>query len=284
MIAAKFLRQWCARHKFRLGLGSLVGWVLLAAATPSLTHAQTSPPVQPPPAQPPASGNQQERLAPVMADYTSRVLFGDVYERPELSARDRGLVTISVLIATGKPDQLQVHLGRALGSGVKPIEASGVLSTLAIYAGWPSAVVALAVYDRVYTSRNVDTGPLKAAVASLSPERAGDAAQRRSTNEQFGVIAPKFGQLTNDVVFNDLWRRPDLSPRDRSLVTLSALAAMGDDDLLDPYLRRAVESGLTRDQITEAFTHLAFYAGWGKATRAIIATGRTLGTTAAPSR
>ncbi len=72
--------------------------------------------------------------------------------------------------------------------------------------------------------------------------------------------------------------------RDRSLVTLSALAAMGDDDLLDPYLRRAVESGLTRDQITEAFTHLAFYAGWGKATKALTATGKSLGTAATPSR
>jgi 4-carboxymuconolactone decarboxylase len=228
-------------------------------------------------AQPAASANQQERLAPVMADYTTRVLFGDVYDRPELSARDRGLVTISVLIATGKPDQLQVHLGRALGSGVTPIEASGVLSTMAIYAGWPSAVVALAVYDRVYTSRNIDTAPIRAAVAALSPELASDAAQRRTNNEQFGVIAPKFAQLTNDVVFGDVWRRPDLSARDRSLVTLSALTAMGDDDYLEVYLRRAVDSGLTRDQITEAFTHVAFYAGWAKASKAIAATGKTLG-------
>ncbi len=163
------------------------------ASTP--VYAQTPPPVRPPAAQPSASAGQQERLAPVMADYTTRVLFGDVYERPQLSARDRGLVTISVLIATGKPDQLQVHLGRALGSGVKPVEASGVLSTLAIYAGWPSAVVALAVYDRVYTSRNIDTGPLRAAVATLTPVPAGDAARRRVTNDEFGVIAPKFAQL-----------------------------------------------------------------------------------------
>ena len=59
-------------------------------------------------------------------------------------------------------------------------------------------------------------------------------------------------QLTNDVVFDDLWRRSDLSLRDRSLVTIAALAAMGDDDQLDGYLRRGVESGLTRAQITEA--------------------------------
>ena len=80
-------------------------------------------------------------------------------------------------------------------------------------------------------------------------------------------IAPKFAQLTNEVVFDTLWRRSDLSLRDRSLVTIAALAAMGDDDQLDFYLRRGVESGLTREQIAEALTHLGFYAGWSKRQR-----------------
>jgi 4-carboxymuconolactone decarboxylase len=92
-----------------------------------------------------------------------------------------------------------------------------------------------------------------------------------------GAVAPKFAQLTNDVVFDDLWRRSDLSVRDRSLVTIAALAAMGDDDQLDLYLRRAIESGLTHAQINEALTHLGFYAGWPKATKAITAVIRSLG-------
>ncbi len=96
-------------------------------------------------------------------------------------------------------------------------------------------------------------------------------------NDEFRAVAPKFVQLTNDVVFDDLWRRPDLTLRDRSLVTIAALAAMGDDDQLDVYLRRGVESGLTRAQITEALTHLGFYAGWAKATKAMRASARTLG-------
>ena len=85
---------------------------------------------------------------------------------------------------------------------------------------------------------------------------------RRGTSQgdELGAVAPKFVELTNDVVFDDLWRRSDLSPRDRSLVTIAALAAMGDDEL-DVYLRRGVESGLTRAQIAEAVTHLAVYAG-----------------------
>lgn len=72
--------------------------------------------------------------------------------------------------------------------------------------------------------------------------------------------------------------------RDRSLVTLAVLAATGDDELMEPYLRLGVESGLTRDQIVEAFTHLAFYAGWPRATKAIAATNRVLGPATGPSR
>ena len=96
-------------------------------------------------------------------------------------------------------------------------------------------------------------------------------------NDQLGAIAPKFVQLTNEVVFEDLWRRSDLTVRDRSLVTIAAIAATGDDDELDVYLRRGSESGLTRAQITEALTHLGFYAGWTKANKAITAVARMLG-------
>jgi len=223
-----------------------------------------------------ASGGLQQRLAPGLATFTDEVLFGDVWRRPELSPRDRSLVTISVLIATGKTAQLEGHLGRALNNGVQPSEASGVLAHLAIYCGWPSAVSALEVYDQVYTARKVDTSALRA-VGPRLPAPASDAARAQAVNEQFAIVAPKFAQLTNAVVFDNLWRRSDLSLRDRSLVTIAALAAMGDDDQLDGYLRRAVETGLTSDQIGESLTHLGFYAGWPKATKAMAAVTRTLG-------
>jgi 4-carboxymuconolactone decarboxylase len=165
------------------------------------------------------------------------------------------------LIATGKPAQLAGHLGRALTNGVQPTEASGVLAHLAIYCGWPSAVSALEVYEQVYTARKVDTAALRTVNPRL-PALSSDAARAKALSGELGAVAPKFVQLTNNVVYDDLWRRSDLSLRDRSLVTIAALAAMGDDDQLDFYLRRGLESGLTRDQITEALTHLGFYAGW----------------------
>ena len=95
--------------------------------------------------------------------------------------------------------------------------------------------------------------------------------------EQWGAVAPKFVELTNAVVFDDLWRRSDLAPRDRSLVTVAALTAMGDVEQLELHVRRGLESGLTREQIAEAITHVGFYAGWGKATAAMTALARILG-------
>jgi 4-carboxymuconolactone decarboxylase len=223
-----------------------------------------------------ASGALQQKIAPGLAALTDEVLFGDVWRRPELSPRDRSLVTISVLIATGKPAQLTGHLGRALDNGVQPSEASGLLAHLAIYCGWPSAVSALDVYEQVYTARKVDTAALRV-VSPRLPTSASDPARAKAMKDQLGAVAPKFVQLTNDVVFDNLWRRSDLTLRDRSLVTIAAVAAMGDDDQLDFYLRRGIESGLTRDQIVEALTHLGFYAGWARATKAMTAVTRTLG-------
>jgi len=242
---------------------------------PASPDGQAQPTVQ---AQAPTgpSGALQQKIAPGLATLTDEVLFGDVWRRPELSPRDRSLVTISVLIATGKPAQLAGHLGRALDNGVKPSEASGLLAHLAIYCGWPSAVSALDVYDQVYTARKVDTTALRAGGPPL-PSLASDAARARALNDELATVAPKFVQLTNEVVFDNLWRRPDLTPRDRSLVTISALAAMGDDDQLAFYLRRGLESGLTRGQLSEALTHLGFYAGWARATKAMTAMTRTLG-------
>jgi 4-carboxymuconolactone decarboxylase len=263
--------------------GSVVEWLEKvsdqqydgASASPEPSpHTQPPPEPQQAPSRP--SGTVQPRIAPGLATLTDDVLFGDVWKRPDLSPRERSLVTLSVLIATGKPAQLTGHLGRALDNGVRPSEASGLLAHLAIYCGWPSAVSALEVYDQVYTARKVDTATLRALAPRL-PAAAGDAARAKATAAEFGAMAPKFVQLTNDVVLDDLWRRPDLGRRDRSLVTIAALAAMGDDDQLDSYLRGGLESGLSRAQIAEAVTHLGFYAGWAKATAAMKAVTRSLG-------
>jgi 4-carboxymuconolactone decarboxylase len=193
-------------------------------ASPQTQAAPASPPqtAAAPPGTGRPSGPLQQKLAPGLAALTDDVLYGDVW-RPELSPRDRSLVTMSVLIATGKTAQLAGHLGRALDNGVKPSEASGLLAHLAVYCGWPNAVSALEVYDQVYTARKVDAMALRA-VGPRLPAPAADAARAKAVAENFGAVASKFAQFTNDVVFDDLWRRPDLSPRDRSLITIVAAA------------------------------------------------------------
>ncbi len=85
----------------------------------------------------------------------------------------------------------------------------------------------------------------------------------------FGDIAPKFAQLTDEVLFGDVWARPGLSLRDRSLVTVSALIAMNRPDQLRGHLARARQNGLSDAELIEATTHLAFYAGWPSAVTAI---------------
>jgi len=85
-----------------------------------------------------------------------------------------------------------------------------------------------------------------------------------------GDFAPKLVQLTDDVLFGDVWERHALSKRDRSLVTVTALVALYRGEQLTSHLRRALDNGLTTDELIEAITHLAFYAGWPNAMSAII--------------
>jgi 4-carboxymuconolactone decarboxylase len=80
--------------------------------------------------------------------------------------------------------------------------------------------------------------------------------------ENFGSVSPGVVQYTRDVLFRDLWLRPALEPRDRSLVTVSALIASGQVAQVTYHLNRAMDNGLTKPQASEVLTHLAFYVGW----------------------
>ncbi|MEV6153586.1 carboxymuconolactone decarboxylase family protein [Nonomuraea sp. NPDC052129] len=84
-----------------------------------------------------------------------------------------------------------------------------------------------------------------------------------------GDFAPKLAELTDDVLFEDVWNRTELAARDRSLITVAALIVGGDADQLRFHLGRAKENGVTETELIEAITHLAFYAGWPKAMTAI---------------
>jgi 4-carboxymuconolactone decarboxylase len=84
-----------------------------------------------------------------------------------------------------------------------------------------------------------------------------------------GDFAPKLVELTDDILFGDIWARPELSPRDRSLITCAALITNGSTEQLRSHLGRARQNGLSETELKEMIIHLAFYAGWPRAMSAI---------------
>jgi len=90
-----------------------------------------------------------------------------------------------------------------------------------------------------------------------------------AAQKAIGDFAPKLVELTDDVLFGDIWARPQLSKRDRSLITCAALVATGKTEQMNFHFPRAIENGVTREELVELITHLAFYVGWPNAMSAI---------------
>jgi 4-carboxymuconolactone decarboxylase len=90
-------------------------------------------------------------FAPKLVELTDRVLFDDIWERPDLSKRDRSLITVAALIALNRPDQLRFHLGKAIENGVKEQELIEVITHLAFYSGWPNAMSAIMVAKELFS-------------------------------------------------------------------------------------------------------------------------------------
>jgi 4-carboxymuconolactone decarboxylase len=103
-------------------------------------------------AKPPSSAARDKvrGTVPKLIDVTEKVLFGDIWERKELSKRDRSLITCAVLVATYRPEQLRGHLARALFNGVTKEELSEVITQMAFYAGWPAAMTAANIAREVF--------------------------------------------------------------------------------------------------------------------------------------
>jgi 4-carboxymuconolactone decarboxylase len=212
---------------------------------------------------PPLTFEDVQSVAPALEAYTKNRLLSEVWKRPGLVPRDRSIVTLAALIARNQTIELPYHLNLALDNGVKPREISEIITHLAFYAGWANAMAAVAVAKDVFAMRHIGADQLPAASVTLLPlNEAAEAQRAKSVSVQFGADFPGVVEYTTDVLFRDLWLRPDLTPRDRSLVTISALIANGQTAQLAAHLNRAMDNGLTQQQAAEAITHLAFYVGW----------------------
>ena len=204
-----------------------------------------------------------QKVSPALDAYNSEHLLGEVWKRPGLSARDRSLVTIAVMIARSQAEALIFHLDQAINNGVTPAEIAELLMHLAFYSGWGNAIGAVAAIKEVFARRNISPDQLPMAqVDLLSFDEAGEAGRAEAVEANFGATAPGVVQYTTQALFRNLWLRPGLQPRDRSLVTVSALIASGQVAQVTYHLNRAMDNGLTQTEASEALTQLAFYAGW----------------------
>ena len=235
-----------------LGTAAALTSLVLSTAAP-MSHAQT----------PNLPSDAIRSVAPALDRYSRDRVAGDLWKRPDLSARDRSLVTVAALIARHHTAELPRQLELALDHGVKPGEISEVVTHLAFYAGWGTAVATVPIARDVFAQRGIKADALPAASGDRLPlDEAGEARRAQGVEANFGDVAPGVVQYTTDVLFRDLWLRPSLAPRDRSLVTVSALVAAGQVAQIPYHLNRAMDNGLTKAQASEVLTQLAFYAGW----------------------
>jgi 4-carboxymuconolactone decarboxylase len=204
-----------------------------------------------------------QAVSPALAHYMTDTLLGEVWKRPGLSPRDRSIITVAALIARNQVVEMPYHFALALDNGVTPAELSEIITHLAFYAGWPNALAAVVVANDVFKGRSIDATKLPQARPTPLPlDQEAEARRAAAVNDNFGPVSAGVVHYTAEVVFKDLWLRPDLKPRDRSLVTVAALIANGQVVQTTFHLNRAMDNGLTQEEASEALTHLAFYVGW----------------------
>ena len=145
-----------------------------------------------------------------------------------LSPRDRSIVTVAAFIARNQTIAMPHYFNEALGHHVKPSELSEIITHLAFYSGWPNALSAVAIARDTFAQRRIVLEQLPAASPELLPiDEAAERKRATQVQQNFGSVASGIVQYTRDLLFRDLWLRPALTPRDRSLVTVSALIASG---------------------------------------------------------
>ena len=208
------------------------------------------------------SSNDVRAVSPALDRFTKDAI-GGLWKRPQLSERDRAIVTIAALIARKQTAAMPDNVDRAFDAGVTAAELSEIITHLAFYSGWPNAFAAVPIFKQAFTQRGIGAHQLPEENPKMLAIDETAEAQRANTVEQnFGAVAPGVVENTTHFLFRNLWLRPALAPRDRSLTTVAALIATGQVAQITYHLNRAMDNGLTKEQASEVLTHLAFYSGW----------------------
>ncbi|ERP86829.1 hypothetical protein Q666_16220 [Marinobacter sp. ES-1] len=206
---------------------------------------------------------QVKSVSPALASYTENLVLSEVWNREGLSPRDRSVVTLAALVSRNQKVEMPYHIRLALDNGVSPAEISELITHLAFYSGWPNAMSAVSVAAGIFMERGIEPKDLpKVSPELLTLDEEAEAKRQAFVQDTFGEVSQGVVDYTEQALFLDLWLRPGLEPRDRSLVTVSALIAAGKVEQVPFHLNKAMDSGLSKGEVSEVLTHLAFYAGW----------------------
>lgn len=213
------------------------------------TSAQT------PPQPGAASGGAGGALAgsPYLGQILRNDLYGDIWERPGLSPRDRSLVTIAVNQSLYATEEIRAHVRRGLDNGLTQAEIAELIAHVLVYSGFPTGVNAARVATEVFQERGLPASP-------PSTPRNREPVVPPAYPGAFPAT-PYLAALLNEWVYGEVWERPDLSKRDRSLATIAVAQAMGASSELRSHLARGLDNGVTQEEIAEVITHVAFYSG-----------------------
>jgi len=218
---------------------------LVALAVGGVAAAQQIPP--PPPGAYVAT--------PYLGEVRNEVLFGDIWERSELSKRDRSLITMAVTQALHASGEFRLHVGRGLDNGVTQDEIAELVAHVTFYSGFPAGVNASRMAAEAFQERGLPVRPTGSTPRNREPVAPpADPGALQAT--------PYLEALLNEVVYGELWERPDLSKRDRSLVTVAVAQVLYATTELRVHMGRALDHGVTQDEISEIITHVTFYSGF----------------------
>ncbi len=233
---------------------SILGPVVVTSALASLIAPQSALT-----AQQPAAPVGAYDAAPYLGEIRNTVLYGDIWERPQLSARDRSLATVAVTQALYATNELRIHIGRALDNGVTQSEIGELIGHVLWYSGFPTGVNAARVAAEVFEERGLPESP-----PGSSPRVA------NLDDHLFPGVFPATPYVADllDVLYAETWERPELSPRDRSLVTVAVGTALYASSEVRFHVGRALDNGVTQEEISELITHVSFYSGFPTAVNA----------------
>lgn len=193
--------------------------------------------------------------APYLGSIRNTYVYGDIWERPGLSARDRSMITVAVNQSLYATNELRLHMGRALDNGITQAEIVEIIAHTLWYSGFPTGVNAARVASQVFEERGLPAIPPGASSRQppVDPELEFPSAYPQ---------APYLRDLLNQVLYAETWTREELSQRDRSMITVAVGTAMYASSEIRYHIGRALDNGVTQDEVSEIITHVTFYSGF----------------------